>query len=161
MQQKRASRYRFSPTLEHAAIVARTCGCVRPVSNWALRLRTDAYYDRQERVRYADTSAALTRLTRLTRLTHRPQTAWLNEAPCAPPQPALRQLDRAFRACFAGRAKYPTFKTKHGRQAADCMTSAFWWNAETRTVTRATMEATPAIRWSHDGTGTPSTVTVC
>ena len=126
MQQKRASRYRFSPTLEHAAIVARTCGCVRPVSNWALRLRTDAHYERQERVHSADTSAALTVLKQ------QPETAWLNEVPCVPTQHALRHLERAFRHFFEGRAKYPTFKKKHGHQAAEYTTSAFRRHAQTR-----------------------------
>ncbi len=43
-------------------MLARTFGGARFVSNWSLRLRTDAYYDRQERLSYADTSTALTRL---------------------------------------------------------------------------------------------------
>jgi putative transposase len=43
-------------------VLARTLGCARFVDNWALRLRTDGYYERQERGSYADTSAALTTL---------------------------------------------------------------------------------------------------
>jgi transposase len=35
-----------------------------------------------------------------------------------PLQQELRHLERAFRNCFEGRAKYPTFKKKRGRQAA-------------------------------------------
>ena len=50
MQHKRAYRYRFYPTPEQAAVLARTFGCARFVYNWALRLRTDAYYERQERI---------------------------------------------------------------------------------------------------------------
>jgi len=87
-------------------------------------MRTDAYYQRQERVSYADTSAALTALKR------EPATAWLNEVSSVPPQQALRHLDRAFRNFFEGRAKYPTFKKRRGRQAAEYTTSAFRWDAE-------------------------------
>lgn len=76
MRHKRAYRYRCYPTPAQAAVLARTFGGVRYVYNWALRLRTDAYYQRQERVGYADTSAALTALTALKR---EPETAWLNE----------------------------------------------------------------------------------
>jgi len=50
MQQKRAYRYRFYPTPAQVAIVARTFGCARYSDNWALRLRTDTYYERHERL---------------------------------------------------------------------------------------------------------------
>ena len=98
MKQKRAYRYRFFPTEEQARILARTFGCVRYVYNWALRVRTDACYRRQERASYADTSAGLTALQ------GEPQTTWLNEISSAPTQQALRHLDKAFRNFFEGRA---------------------------------------------------------
>ena len=104
MKQKRAYQYRFYPTPAQVTVLARTFGSARFVYNWALRLRTDAYYQRQERISYANTSAALTALKR------EPATAWLNEVSSVPPQQALRHLDRAFRNFFEGRAKYPAFK---------------------------------------------------
>jgi putative transposase len=108
MSQKRAYKYRCYPTPDQEAILARTFGCARFVYNWALRMRTDAYLQRQERVSYADTSAALTALKR------EPEAAWLTEISSVPPQQTLRHLDRAFRHFFEGRAKYPTFKKKRG-----------------------------------------------
>src|SRR5262249_45478562 len=57
---KRAYRCRFYPTPEQAAMLARTFGCAHYVYNWALRLRSEAYYARQERMSYANSSAALT-----------------------------------------------------------------------------------------------------
>ncbi len=57
VQHKRVYRYRFYPTPEQAAVLARTFGCARYVYNWALRLRTDAYYERQERIGYHEASA--------------------------------------------------------------------------------------------------------
>ncbi len=151
---KRAYRYRCYPTAEQAATLAQTFGCARFVYNWALRLRTDAYYERQERVSDADTSAALTLLKQ------QPEATWLNEVSSVPPQQALRHLDKAFRNFFEGRAKYPTFKKKHGRQAAEYTTSAFRWSAETRTLTLAKMDAPLDIRWSREFTTAPTTVTV-
>jgi putative transposase len=154
MSQKRAYRYRFYPTPEQAVVLARTFGSARFVYNWALSLRTDAYYQRQERISYADTSAALTALKR------EPATAWLNEVSSVPPQQALRHLDRAFRNFFEGRAKYPAFKKKRGRQAAEYTTSAFRWDAEKRSLTLARMEEPLDIRWSRAFTGDPTTITV-
>ena len=101
MRRKRAYKYRFYPTPEQVTVLARTFGSARFVYNWALNLRTNAYYQRQERISYADTSAALTTLKR------EPTTAWLSEVSSVPPHQALRHLDRAFRNFFEGRAKYP------------------------------------------------------
>ncbi len=154
MEQKRAYRYRCYPTPDQAAVLARTFGCARFVYNWALRLRTAAYYQRRERLSYAETSAALTALKR------EPATAWLNDVSSVPSQQALRHLDRAFRNFFEGRAKYPTFRKKRGRQAAEYTTSAFRWDAEQRALTLAKMEAPLDIRWSRAFTGAPTTVTV-
>jgi putative transposase len=156
MRQKRAYQYRCYPTPTQAGVLERTFGCVRFVYNWALRLRTGAYYERQERISYADTSAALTVLKR------EPETAWLNEASSVPTQQALRHLDRAFRNFFEGRAKYPAFHKKHGAQAAEYTTSAFRWDAEANTLTLAKMNAPLAIRWSRPLPvgATPSSVTI-
>jgi putative transposase len=156
MRQKRAYHYRCSPTPQQATVLARTFGCARFVYNWALRLRTDAYYERQERISYADTSAALTILKR------EPGTAWLNEVSSVPMQQALRHLDRAFRNFFAGRANYPAFHRKHSPQAAEYTTSAFRWDADAQTVTLARMDAPLPIRWSRPlpKGAQPSTVTV-
>jgi putative transposase len=156
MRQKRAYRFRCYPTPEQAAVLARTFGGARNVYNWALRLRTDAYYQRQERVNYAATSAALTALKR------EPEMAWLNEVSSVPPQQALRHLDRAFRTFFERRSKYPAFHKKHGKQSAEYTTSAFRWDAQTQTLTLAKMDTPLEIRWSRplpDG-AMPSTITV-
>lgn len=112
MKQKRAYQYRCYPTPTQAHTLARTFGCVRYVYNWALRLRTDAYYQRQERLYYSDTSAAFTALRR------QPETSWLSEVAYIPCQQSLRHLDKGFRNFFEGRADYPAFKKKRGRQSA-------------------------------------------
>lgn len=57
---KRAFKYRFYPTNARAAEPPRTFGCVRLVYNKALSARTEAWYQRQERVNYNATSALLT-----------------------------------------------------------------------------------------------------
>ncbi len=154
MKQKRAYKYRVYPTTEQASILARTFGCARYVYNWALRLRTDAYYQRRERVYYADTSSALTQLKQ--QQSHQ----WLNEVSSVPPQQALRHLDKAFRNFFAGRADYPTFKKKHGVQAAEYTASAFNWDGTSLTLAKMTDPLD--IRWSRPlpKDAQPTTITV-
>jgi putative transposase len=154
MKQKRAYKYRFYPTDEQKHILARTFGCARFVYNWALRLRTDAYYNENKRLYYSDTSAMLTQLKQ------QEDYAWLNEVSCVPPQQALRHLDKAFRNFFEGRAKYPTFKKRRNRQSAEYTTSAFKWDGAHLALAKMTEPL--SIVWSRplpDG-AKPSTVTV-
>ncbi len=154
MKQKRAYKYRCYPTPDQQRILARTFGCVRYVYNWALRYRTDAYYQRQERVYYSDTSAAFTELRR------QPETIWLSEVAYIPCQQSLRHLDKGFRNFFEGRAKYPTFKKKRGPQAAEYTTSAFTWSGTHLLLARMTEPLD--IRWSRPlpKDAKPTTITV-
>ena len=45
------------------------------------------------------------------------ETPWLKEAPCHPLQQALKDLDRAYKNFFAGRADFPRFKKKGNRSS--------------------------------------------
>jgi putative transposase len=143
MKQKRAYRYRFYPTNAQIAMLAQTFGCTRYVYNWALGLRTAAYSENQLCLSYQDTSAALTTLKQ------QPDTAWLSDVSSVPIQQALRHLEAAFRNFFAGRAKYPTFRKKHGTQAATYANTAFRWEAGTHRLTLAKMETPLDIHWSR------------
>jgi putative transposase len=130
MKQKRAYQYRYYPTDEQQQVLARTFGCVRYVYNWGLRKKTDAYYQQGERLSYAHLSCALTDLKK------QDETAWLNEVSSVPLQQTLRHLDRAFLNFFEGRAKYPTFKKKHGVQSATYAASAFKWDGAHLTLAK-------------------------
>ncbi len=141
MKQKRAYQYRIYPTDEQKKTLARTFGCVRFVYNWALRLRTDAYYERQERLYYSDTSA------RLTALKGQPEYSWLNEVAAVPLQQSLRHLDKAFKNFFEGRADYPKFHSRHGEQSATYVGTAFKWDGTTLTLAR--MDTALNIVWSR------------
>lgn len=154
MDIKRAYRFRFYPTPEQELILARTFGCARFAYNHMLRLRTDAWFQRQERVGYHETSAALTKLKR------EPEFVWLNEVSSVPVQQALRHLQTAFANFFAKRARYPSFKRKDGPQSAEYTTSAFKWDG--KALKLAKMDAPLAIRWSRTlpKGAKPTTVTV-
>lgn len=141
MDIKRAYRFRFTATPEQELILARTFGCARFAYNHMLRLRTDAWMQRQERVGYHETSAALTALKKT------PEHAWLNEVSSVPVQQALRHLQTAFTNFFAKRARYPQFKRKDGPQSAEYTTSAFKWDG--KSLKLAKMDEPLAIRWSR------------
>src|SRR6266566_437157 len=154
MKQKKAYKYRFYPTDEQKQLLARTFGCCRSVYNWALRERTDAYYKRGERLSYEDTAQ------RLVLLKKREETSWLDEVSSVPLQQALRNLDRAFRNFFEGRAHYPTFKKKRHQQSATYASNAFSWDG--KSLTLAKMDEPLAIVWHRplpDGCK-PSSVTI-
>jgi len=149
---KRAYKYRFYPTPEQEQILARTFGCVRFVWNAVLRYRTDAFYQRQEKVGYTAANAQLSKMKKAE------DTAFLNEVSCVPLQQCLRHQQSAFKSFFEGRAKYPTFKSKRHRQAAEFTRSAF--KVRDGQLFLAKCKEPLAIRWSRDLPGEPSTVTV-
>ncbi len=135
-------------------MLARTFGCVRFVYNWALRQKTDAYYQHGERLYYAHLSSALTELKK------QEETAFLNEVSSVPLQQSLRHLDRAFLSFFEGRTTYPTFKKKHGSQVATYVGTAFKWDGTHLAL--AKMDAPLDIRWSRPlpDSCKPTTVTI-
>ena len=141
MKQQKAYKYRFYPTEERKNLLARTFGCCRYVYNWALRLRTDAYYQEHKHIGYHETSAAIPLLKQ------QAETAWLNDVASVPLQQSLRHLDKAFRNFFEGRASYPTFKKKHGAQAATYVGTAFKWDGDA--ITLAKMQTSLDIHWSR------------
>jgi putative transposase len=152
---KRAYRYRFYPSPEQAAELSRRFGCVRLVWNKALDARTSAWYQRQERVTYVQSSAMLTQWKAGDDL------AFLNEVSCVPLQQALRHLQGAFAAFWDKRAKYPRFKSRrHSRASAEYTRSAFRWRDGELTL--AKMAGPLDIRWSRPlpAGAEPSTVTV-
>lgn len=129
-------------------------GCTRLVYNRALSARTEAWYKRQERVGYVETSALLTSWKKEESL------YFLNEVSCVPLQQGLRHLQTAFANFFGGQAKYPNFKKKHNGGSAEFTKSAFKFR--NKQVFLAKSSQPLAIRWSRqlpEGCK-PSTITV-
>ncbi len=149
---RRAYKYRFYPNQEQRQQLAQTFGCSRFVYNWGLRLRTDAYYQHQQKMSYKETSNQLTKLKK------NPEFSWLKDVTAVPLQQALRHLNTAFLNFFAGRAQYPRFKKKLNKQSATYASNAFKWDGEKLTL--AKMKFPLKIKWHRHFTGTPTTVTV-
>ncbi|PSB21199.1 transposase [Phormidesmis priestleyi ULC007] len=151
---QKAFKYRFYPTPEQETLLRRTMGCTRLVYNRALAARTQAWYEHQERVGYAETSAMLTTWKKAEDL------QFLNEVSCVPLQQGLRHLQKAFSNFFAGRAQYPNFKKKHHGGSAEFTKSAFKFRDAQVFLAK---DAEPLnIRWSRQlpQGSEPSTVTV-
>lgn len=106
-------RYRAYLTPEQEQLLRRTMGCARLVYNLALAARTEAWYERSERIDYAQTSTMLTSWKKEEELN------FLNEVSSVPLQQGLRNLQKAFTNFWAGRAKYPSFKKKHNGGSAE------------------------------------------
>ena len=138
---EKAHRYRFYPTPEQESLLRRTLGCVRLVYNKALHERTQAWYERQERVGYPETSTMLTQWKREEDLD------FLNEVSCVPLQQGLRHLQTAFTNFFAGRTKYPNFKKKHHGGSAEFTKSAFKFKNQEIYLAKSS-EPLP-IKWSR------------
>jgi putative transposase len=151
---EKAYRYRMYPTTEQESLLRQTIGCVRLVYNMALAARTDAWYERQERVDYAQTSSMLTLWKQESDLD------FLNHVSCVPLQQGLRHLQKAFTNFWAGRTKYPNFKKKHHGGSAEFTRSAFRW--KDGQVWMAKCSEPLPIRWSKQipQACKPSTITV-
>ena len=75
---EKAYSFRFYRTPKQKSLLRRTLGCLRLVDNKALHRRTQAWYERQERVGYAQTSSMLTEWKKQEELN------FLNEVSCVP-----------------------------------------------------------------------------
>ncbi|WP_433246092.1 RNA-guided endonuclease InsQ/TnpB family protein [Actinomadura nitritigenes] len=104
-----AYKCRAYPDAEQAAVFGRTFGCVRLVWNKTLAERHCAWHADGRRTSYKETDAALTAWKKTEDL------AFLNEVSSVPLQQALRHQHAAFANFFAGRARYPRFKTRSSR----------------------------------------------
>ena len=151
---ERAYRYRFYPTDEQENLLRRTMGCVRLVYNKALAAKTEGWYQRQKRIDYKKTSSLLTGWKKTEDL------EFLNEVSCVPLQQCLRHLQKALRAFWGKRAKYPRFKAKRNGGSAEFTKSAFKYKDNTLWLAKSKEPLN--IVWSRplpQGVS-PSTVTV-
>jgi putative transposase len=102
-------RYRLYPTAEQATELARWAGCARAIYNAGLEQRRVAYRTCGVSLSYNQQSTGLGEL--------KAELPWLAEPHSDVLQQALRDLDRAYRNFFEGRAGYPRFRRKGRRDA--------------------------------------------
>ncbi|WP_149263718.1 RNA-guided endonuclease TnpB family protein [Actinomadura sp. K4S16] len=152
---KRAFRYRFYPTPEQAALLARTFGCVRLVWNMALVERTRRYKDEGTPTSYGEAAKWLTAWKR------DPALDFLCEVSNVPLQQALRHQQAAFNNFFSGRAGYPRLKSRRKSRASATFANNAFTYREGR-LKLAKMDDPLDIRWSRPlpPEVDPTTVTV-
>ncbi|MGH3418684.1 MAG: RNA-guided endonuclease InsQ/TnpB family protein [Streptosporangiaceae bacterium] len=114
-----AYRCRAYPDEAQQQVLARTFGCVRVVWNRTLAARHARYHAEGKGLSYAESDRALTAMKK------DPDLAFLSEVSSVPLQQTLRHQHKAFTAFYAGRARYPRFKSRRSRQCAHYTRSAF------------------------------------
>ena len=114
-----AYRCRAYPDDAQQQMLARTFGCARVVWNRTLAARHARYAVNGTGTSYAETDRALTAMKK------DPDLVFLNEVSSVPLQQTLRHQHQAFAAFFAGRARYPRYKSRNGKQSAHYTRSAF------------------------------------
>ena len=138
---QKAFKYRFFPTDDQAAQLAKTFGCARYVYNQALEYRTAAWQQEKKSIGYRLTAA------KLTEWKMEPEKAFLSEVSSVVLQQSLRNLDTAFTNFFEKRAQYPKFKSRRDRQSARYATNAFTFRDGQ--ITLAKQSTTLEIVWSR------------
>ena len=116
---KTAYRCRAYPDEAQQQQLSRTFGCVRVVWNRTLGARHARYAAEGQGTSYAETDRNLTVMKK------DPGLAFLSEVSAVPLQQALRHQHAAFTAFFDGRARYPRYKSRGGRQTAHYTRAAF------------------------------------
>ncbi len=131
-------------------MLARSFGCARFVWNDALRLRTDAYYQRGESLSHSRLEKRL--------VTLKAEYPWLVEVSSVILQQALRDQQQAFKHFWDRRAGYPRFKSKHRRQSIRLTRAAFRYRDGQLFIAKSNV-ALP-VRWSRPLPSAPSSLTI-
>lgn len=99
-------KFRLKPTTEQETIFVQWAGCRRFVWNWALARRKETYTSIGKGLTYNALAADLVKLKR------ERDTTFLKECQSQVLQQTLMDLDKAFKAFFKKRARFPRFKSR-------------------------------------------------
>jgi putative transposase len=151
-----AYKCRAYPDSEQVSVLNRTFGCVRVVWNRTLAWRHARYHGEQARTSFTQANAYLTAMKAGAGMD------WLNEVSSVPLQQAIRHQQAAYTNFFTGRARYPRFKSRYGRQSAEYTRSGFRYRDGRLFL--AKMDTPLRFVWSWPGIDPaaigPTTVTV-
>jgi putative transposase len=137
-------------------VLTRTFGCVRVVWNRTLAWRHARYHGEQAQTSFTQASAYLTAMKATEDL------AWLNKVSSVPLQQATRHQQAAFKNFFAGRARYPRYKSRDGRQSAEYTRSGFQYRDGRLFLAKTSTPLEFAWSWPDTDPASidPTTVTV-
>jgi putative transposase len=108
-----ATKVRLYPTPEQAEFLGRQFGAVRFVYNRALAVKRHRYRIHGQKLSAVHDLKKLLPVAKKSR-----RYKWLADYDAMALQQACINLDKAFRNFFEGRARFPTFKRKHGQQSS-------------------------------------------
>jgi putative transposase len=106
MKRLQAYQYELKPNGDQQRAMGRFAGACRFVFNKALALQKTNYEAGGK------FTGCVAMAKQLTAWRNGSETPWLREAPVHPLQHALKDLERAYKNCFAKRADFPRFKKK-------------------------------------------------
>jgi putative transposase len=104
-----ATKVRLYPTSEQEHLLSCQFGCSRWTWNWALTETQRSYKETGKGMTFVAMCASLPVLKQ--------ERVWLSNADSQVLQASLRHLAAAFQNFFEKRARYPKFKSKHGKQS--------------------------------------------
>lgn len=104
-------KVRLYPTQAQQIALAQNFGCCRFVWNYYLNKSNFQYKETGKGLSYCDMAKDLTQLKKLE------DYSWLKDATAAALQQSLKNLESAFKNFFQHRARFPKFKSKHGKQS--------------------------------------------
>ena len=106
MKLNKTYNFRLYPNKENQVLLSKHFGSVRFIYNTMLKFRKFFYEKFGEIPTYNELSYALTHLKKLD------EYSWLNEVNSQTLQATLKNLDRAYKNFYQGRASFPKFKSK-------------------------------------------------
>ena len=109
--QKKVVKVRLYPTLEQEILLAQSFGCARWWWNFALNKSIETYKETGKGLNQSALNALLPGLKKAE------ETKWLADCYSQIFQAVTLNLTTAYKNFFAGRARFPRFKSKHGRQS--------------------------------------------
>ena len=112
MTVSRAYRVELDPTNVQRTDLLRHGGAARFAYNWGLQRKQEVWWMNQLPVPRVKTPTAID-LHRELNLRKKRDLGWMYESSKCAPQEALRDLDRAYRNFFEGRATFPRFHSRH------------------------------------------------
>ena len=106
MKMNKAYNFRLYPNKENQVLLSKHFGSVRFIYNTMLKFKQFYYEKLGINLSNGELSYALTHLKKLE------EYSWLNEVNSQTLQAVLKDLDRAYKNFFEGRANFPKFKSK-------------------------------------------------
>ena len=107
----KAVKVRLYPTPEQEVLLAQHFGCARWWWNFALNKSIETYRETGKGLGRSALNALLPKLKKNT------ETVWLSECYSQVLQAVTLNLTTAYKNFFDGRARFPRFKSKHGKQS--------------------------------------------